>query len=63
MGIIIHYIIPSLYIYRAIIIETYKQVRCSPAEAVAEGKRRDLPYTHFLAAVGTQGFFLGNNFF
>jgi hypothetical protein len=63
MGIIVHYIIPSLYIQGAFIIETHKKVRGAPTKAVAKAKRGDLPYAHFRAAVRAYRFFFGKNLF
>jgi hypothetical protein len=63
VGIIFLNILPSLDIERALVIEAYKQVRGSPAEAVAETKRRDLPYQHFCVTVRANGFFLRKDLF
>jgi hypothetical protein len=63
VGIVFFYVFPSLDIERTLIIKTYKQIRGSPSEAVAKGKRGDFPYIHFHAAVRARRFFLGKDLF
>jgi hypothetical protein len=63
MGIIFLDIIPTLYIWWALIVETDIQVGSAPSEAVTERKRGNFPQFHHLAAVAAQRFFLRQNFF
>ena len=59
MGVVFLNIIPAINIGGALIIETDKQVRGAPTEAVTKGKRGHFPKTHFQAAVAAERFFLG----